>query len=127
MAELGHKAEYALTLHQPHDLGALGQRPSAAAKLEALLGGVLASDVAGATSSWSQQVQESTAPVVDLSSAHLAPGLDKHILTLALTCSQEKEAGNTLLMVLGRPQAEMFGCGDGSVTQVRSLRVSCAP
>lgn len=61
MAELGDKAGYALTLHQPHDLDALGQRPPAAARLEALLGHVLALDLAGATSSWSQQVQESTA------------------------------------------------------------------
>ena len=66
--------------------------------------------------------------MAELHSAHFSPVPDKHILTSALTCSQEKEASSPfLLVVLGRPQAEMLGCRSGSVTQVRSLGVLYAP
>lgn len=49
-------------------------------------------------------------PVAGLSSAHLALGPDKNILTLSLTFSQEKEDGDSFLpVVLGKAPGRDIG------------------
>lgn len=128
MAELEHEARCALILYQPHDLDAPGQRPPGAARL----GGSSARAFPGLRCDWA------TSHGVNRPGSQQPRGRSQLCPPRSRTRQAYPDLGPNVLPEKGGQQhlppggpgetpSRNVGVWGGSVTQVRSLGMSCVP